>query len=305
MTSFERTTLPAVVAAAIVAAAGALPDSSLADESLAALIEAGDSAAALRLVEAGADVDAAQGDGTTPLHWAVYRIEPALVDALLARGADPNATNLYGSSPLSEAVKIADPVLVEKLLAAGADPEAPNADGQTALMLAARAGALDVARLLLEHGADVNRRELWRGQTALMWAADEAQTELTRLLIEHGADVDARSQVNDWPRNVTAEPRTKNLPAGGFTPLLYAARQGCLECARHLVDAGAGEAVLGELLLGDPQDVGLHGFRVLLPARPRLAGATRLRRFSGGSRPQFLAHAAFCPRWRQTINLTG
>ena len=51
--------------------------------------------------------------------------------------------------------------------------------------------------------------------------------------------VDERSLVNDWPRQVTAEPRMQARPSGGFTPLLYAARAGCLECAQLLVKAGA------------------------------------------------------------------
>jgi ankyrin repeat protein len=72
-----------------------------------------------------------------------------------------------------------------------------------------------------------------------MWAAAESQPEMVSLLIAHGAKVDARSHVNDWKRQVTAEPRAKVLPSGGLTPLLYAARQGCLDCAKRLLAAGA------------------------------------------------------------------
>src|SRR5690606_40796532 len=86
---------------ALVFAAGA----SAADGDLADLIQAGESRAALEQIDAGTDVDAAQGDGTTPLHWAVYRLDVALVDALLEAGAKPDAVNLYGSSPPSEAAK--------------------------------------------------------------------------------------------------------------------------------------------------------------------------------------------------------
>jgi ankyrin repeat protein len=63
---------------------------------------------------------------------------------------------------------------------------------------------------------------------------------MVQLLIRHGAEVDARSAVNEWERQVTAEPRMQARPSGGFTPLLYAARRGCAECARHLLDGGAG-----------------------------------------------------------------
>jgi uncharacterized protein len=210
-----------------------------ADDTLAGLIQAGNRAAALQMIRAGADVNAAQGDGTTPLHWAVYRIDPDLVDELLRRGAKADATNAYGSSPLAEAVKTADAALVAKLLAAGADAEAPNQDGQTALMLAARAGALDVAELLVRHGANVNAREAWRGQTALMWAADANAPEVAKLLIANGADVNLRATANDWEVQITSEPRAQYRPTGGLTPLLYAARSGCTGCVQAILDAGA------------------------------------------------------------------
>ena len=114
----------------------------------------------------------------------------------------------------------------------GPTVDAPGADGQTALMVVARSGNTAAAEALIEHGADVNARERWREQTALMWAAAQNQPAMVKLLIEHGAEVDARSVVNDWPRQVTGEPRRMYRPFGGFTPLLFAAREGCLECAR-------------------------------------------------------------------------
>ena len=210
-----------------------------ADDTLAGLIQAGDRVAALEMIAAGADVNAAQGDGTTPLHWAIYKIDADLTRALLERGAQPDVINDYGSSPLAEAVKVADARLVEMLLDAGSDVEVPNQEGQTALMLAARAGSLDVAGLLVRHGADVNARETWRGQTALMWAADEGSVELTQFLIDHEAGVNTRALANDWPSQMTAEPRNQYRPTGGLTPLLYAARSGCKDCVEALLDAGA------------------------------------------------------------------
>ena len=88
-----------------------------ADDTLAGLIQAGNRDAALARIAAGADVNAAQGDGTTPLHWAVYKIDADLARALLERGAKPDVVNSYGSSPLAEAVKVANARLVELLLA--------------------------------------------------------------------------------------------------------------------------------------------------------------------------------------------
>jgi ankyrin repeat protein len=221
----------------LLAAVGASGAAS-ASESLADLIQHGNRKAALQMIRTGADVNAAQGDGTTPLHWAVYRIDPELTELLLEHGAKPSAVNRYGSSPLAEAVKVASARLVGMLLDAGADADAPNADGQTALMLAARTGALESAKLLIGHGANVNAREKWHGQTALMWAADAKHPRLVRLLIEHGADVHLRAKANDWPSQITSEPRAQYRPTGGLTALLYAARSGCTDCARAMLDAG-------------------------------------------------------------------
>ena len=178
-------------------------------------------------------------DGTTALHWAVYNGNVALVERLIAAGADVSVANEFGSTPLAEAATVGNAAVIEALLAAGAAVDAPGADGQTALMVVARSGNTAAAEALLEHGADVNARERWREQTALMWAAAQNQPAMVKLLIEHGAEIDARSVVNDWPRQVTGEPRRMYRPFGGLTPLLFAAREGCVECARALVAAGA------------------------------------------------------------------
>ncbi len=88
--------------------------------------------------------------------------------------------------------------------------------------------------MLLDAGADVNAKEVWGGQSALMWAAAQSQPEMVDFLIARGAEVDARGITRDWQRKLTAEPRIKDMNKGGFTPLLYAAREGCIECARQL-----------------------------------------------------------------------
>jgi ankyrin repeat protein len=108
---------------------------------------------------------------------------------------------------------------------------------------------VDAAAVLLRHGANVNAVEQWRGQTALMWAAAQNQPAMVKELVAHRADVNARSTVNNWQRQVTAEPRAIYRPAGGLTPLLYAAREGCVECASILVDAGA------DVNLADPEGI--------------------------------------------------
>jgi ankyrin repeat protein len=215
------------------------------------LAHAGNDAAALALLSAQPrpDVDQRSSDGTTALHWAVYHNDVGLIDRLLAAHADVNARNDYGSTPLSEAAVVGNVSVIEKLLKAGADVEAANADGQTALMIVARTSNVEAARVLISHGAKVNAREQWRGQTALMWAAAEAQPAMVQLLVKHHALVNDRSHVNDWERQVTSEPRMQARPSGGFTPLLYAARKGCLDCAKFLVAGGA------DLNLTDPDGV--------------------------------------------------
>jgi ankyrin repeat protein len=206
---------------------------------LADLIQNGERTAALGALDDGVDVNAAQGDGTTPLHWAVYKLDRELVAELLDRGAEADVTNKYGSSPLAEATKLGDLDLARQLLDAGANVESPNADGQTALMLAARIGSLDLAKLLIERGADVNATESWRDQTALIWAVDNNFPDLTQFLIDSGANVNARASANDWDSQITAEPRAQYRPVGGLTVLLYAARSGCTRCVRSLLAAGA------------------------------------------------------------------
>jgi uncharacterized protein len=205
---------------------------------LADRIQAGDRQAALRLIDGGATVNQTQIDGTTPLHWAVYTVDRELVAALLRRGAKPGAINRYGATPLAEAARIANVELVAMLLEAGADANASNEDGQTALMLAARTGNVAVAELLVKEGADVNRRERFREQSAVMWAAAQSHPDMVAFLVAKGADLTIRAESNDQVQ-ISTEPRVQYRPTGGLTPLLYAARAGCLGCVQAMVKAGA------------------------------------------------------------------
>jgi ankyrin repeat protein len=221
------------------------------DAPLALATRKNDAATAHKLLAAKPrpDVNQRTADGTTALHWAVYHNDVDLVERLIAAGADTNAKNDYGATPMSEAAVVGNVQVMRKLLASGADVESANADGQTALMVIARTSNVDAAKLLISRHANVDAVEQWRGQTPLMWAAAEDQPAMVKLLVQHGAKVNARSRVNQWERQVTAEPRVQARPSGGFTPLLYAARKGCLECAQILVKAGADQD------LTDPDDV--------------------------------------------------
>ncbi len=229
----------AALAAGVVMLAFASVAARAANSSLVAAVEAGDRQAALELLDAGADPNERSSDGSTALLWAAYHGDAELVRRLIEAGADVEARNTFGAFALSEAAIIGSAPVIAALLEAGADPNAKNWEGETPLMAAARSGNVEAARLLLEAGADVNAKEEWGGQSALMWAASHSQPEMVKLLIEHGADVNARGAVRRWERKVIKEPRPKDMNQGGFTPLLYAAREGCIECAKHLIEGGA------------------------------------------------------------------
>src|SRR5688572_12512838 len=183
----------------------------------------------------GEDVNARQGDGSTPLQWAVYKGDAKEVERLIHAGADVSLANSYGATPMSLAANVGDPAILKLLLDAGADVESANAEGQTALMVVARTGNVEAAKLLVKHGANVNAIEQWGGQTALMWAASRSQPEMVKFLVSTGADVNARGVIRNWDRKVTAEGRPKDMHRGGFTPLLYAAREGCVACIGELL----------------------------------------------------------------------
>jgi uncharacterized protein len=210
-----------------------------ADSPLADTIKSGDRQGAMALIRAGADVNEPQNDGTTALHWAVYQVDPELVETLLRNEAGANVSNAFGATPLSQAARVANADMVAMLLDAGADPDMANSDGQTPLMLAAWTGVVEVAELLINHGANVNAEEIWTGQSALMWAASRNHAGMTELLIANGADVHVRARTFDWERQITSEPRNQYRPAGGLTPLLFAARSGCLRCVQAIIEASA------------------------------------------------------------------
>jgi uncharacterized protein len=196
-----------------------------------------------------ADVNHRNPDGSTPLQWAAFEGDAAKVRRLIDAGADVALANNYGATPMSLAAEVADTAILELLLEAGANADSPNADGMTALLAVARTGNVEAAKLLLEHGATVDARESFGGQTALMWAAARRHPEMIELLVAHGAAVNARSAVRDYQRHIQAEGRPKSLDSGGFTPLLYAARENCLACVDALLANGA------DIDLPDPDGV--------------------------------------------------
>jgi ankyrin repeat protein len=198
-----------------------------ADAPIANGAERGDWAKVAALVKSGADVNAAQPDGSTALLWAAYNDHLETARLLLQAGADVKAENHYGVTALSMACKNGNGALVQALLSAGADANTTLRGGETALMTAARTGRVEPVKALLAAGAHVDATDR-KGQTALMWAADEGHADVLQLLIASGANPHLRLK-------------------SGFTPMLFAAREGRTQVVRALLKAGidVNEAIEG------------------------------------------------------------
>jgi ankyrin repeat protein len=199
----------------------------------------GDKASIRRLIGLHVDVNAPEADGATALHWAAQLNDAEMTGLLIAAGADARAANRYGVTPLALAATNGNADIIGRLLKAGADPNSASPEGETALMTASRSGNIDAVRLLLGRDARVNVKENWRGETALMWAAAENHPAVLQELIDHGAEIGARSNTAGFtPSNEGYLPGTY-LPAGSFTALLFAVREGHIDCVRMLLAAGA------------------------------------------------------------------
>lgn len=186
---------------------------------LADAAEERDGAAIRALLKQGFDVNAAQVDGMTALHWASYRDDRDAAKMLIDAGARVDAANRYSVTPLSLAAVNGSGSMIELLLGSGADSNTSLPGGETVLMTAARTGKLEAVQALLRGGADVHHKEERRGQTALMWAAAEGHAEVLQALIDAGADFRTRLE-------------------SGLTPFLFAVREGRLEAAKVLLAAG-------------------------------------------------------------------
>jgi ankyrin repeat protein len=211
-----------------------------ADPSLVDTAASGDHMEAMRLVAVkGTNVNATGADGATAIMYAAANGDLELVRALIKAGADVKLANQLGTSAITEAAIIGNAPIIAALLKAGADPNFKTPNGETPLMAAARSGKLDAAKALLAAGADINAKETWGEQSALMWAAAQSQAEMVKLLASSGANLNDHGKVNQWERKIIQEPRPKDMNKGGFTPLHYAAREGCAACVQNLLTAGA------------------------------------------------------------------
>jgi ankyrin repeat protein len=226
------------------------------DTRLAEAASRADQAAVRSLLAQKVDVNASLADGTTALHWAAENDDLEMVDWLLQAGANAKARDRYGFTPLYFACMNGNGTIVRNLLDRRADPNAADENGETALMTATRNGSVDSVKALLQHSAAVNAKDGVSQQTALMWAVRSNHAELAELLLEYGAEVNARTRKGKTPavrppgagggshgvgivRSGWPERGYQGETPGGMTPLLYAARDGRVEIARHLIGAKA------------------------------------------------------------------
>lgn len=226
------------------------------DAPLAEAVMRSDREAVRTLLQQKADVNAAQVDGMTAIHWATRQNDLETVQMLIKAGAKVDRATRYGVTPMYLAGLNGNAAMIDTLIRAGVDPNTANPGGETTLMTATRTGSMSAVRLLIERGANVNTKEGTRGQTALMWAVLENHPDVARLLIEKGAEVNAQTDVV-IPDGVSPEPgatsgnigangpgfyrsRAVPTPSGAMSPLLFAAREGNLQMARILLDAKAG-----------------------------------------------------------------
>ena len=218
----------------------------------------GDKAGMQAMLKQNVDVNASQGDGTTALHWAVYRDDFEMTQMLLKAGANTQATTRVGAiTPLFMAAQNGNGKIIQLLLAAGSNANSVNSTGTTPLMLAAASGSVDAVKALIDRGADVNVRDTTNGQTAAMFAAALNRSDVIQLLSANGANLNLTSRVLE-PVTGAAPYRPEGEPAppqatagrpgrgrgsapilGGLTALHFAVREGQMEATQALVAAGA------------------------------------------------------------------
>ncbi len=218
--------------AVVLAGSAPLPRSAPSDSAIIEAARRGDAEAVRSLLDGGADVNTAQGDGMTALHWAAERGHAEVADLLLSAAADVEAKTRIGSyTPLHVASRGGHAPIVVRLLEAGADPDAvTTSSGVTPLHLAAAAvGGTDAVVALLASGADANARENSAGQTPLMFAAGSNREGAVRALLSGGADPGLSTRVVDVLANLALDREasrrfraalgeTRTAPAAEFYP---------------------------------------------------------------------------------------
>ncbi len=188
-----------------------------------------DAQAVRKWLDNGADVNARDAEGDTPLILASFYASPECVELLIEKGADVNAANKAGATALIRAAT--DYEKTRLLVAAGANVRVRTALGNTPLILAARrAGNSRTVQLLLERGADATERND-AGVSPVLSGAASGDLGTVQLLLDAGAKAD------DFPKS--DQPGTADITAGLRTPLMWAAYHNDVSMVRLLLERGA------------------------------------------------------------------
>lgn len=166
----------------------------------------GDAAAVKTLITSGADVNAAQGDGMTALHWTSLNGDAETTAALLSAGAKVDLpTRLGNYTPLHLASSRGHVAVIARLLDGGSVVTAVTDTGVQPIHLAAQAGVADAVTTLLARGADVNAQDRTHGRTPLVFAVSQNRLDAMRVLIAKGADILRPTTVIDYVQRSRAD----------------------------------------------------------------------------------------------------
>jgi ankyrin repeat protein len=172
----------------------------------------GDTAGVRTLLRGGADVNAAQPDGMTALHWTALGNDLETMNVLLYAGAATEALTRVGAyTPLHLASSRGHAATVARLLAAGSIVGRFTATGVQALHLAAQAGNVDAVKALLDRGADLNAKDKTHGRTPLVFAASQDRVDALKLLLARGADARLTTTVIDYRARAAADTQARQL----------------------------------------------------------------------------------------------
>jgi ankyrin repeat protein len=153
------------------------------------------------LIAAGADVNAKDKLGETPLHIAAVRGYNEITSLLIDEGVNVNTRNKRGLTPLHTAAWSGHKETVALLIAKGANINAKDQDGVTPLHVSALSGAKNTMTLLIDKGADINAINK-DGMTPLHAAALTGQKEAIELLVKKGANINAKNKRGVTPLQI-------------------------------------------------------------------------------------------------------